>query len=98
MSKPRNSCVESHATTSPENCCARKIPSEDLPEAVGPRMTTSRGSDVIETAYAKPARQKLRQSQRARCCRRLVVAQASFVNLEHQPRPLLLVRGFEREI
>jgi hypothetical protein len=35
--------VESQATTSPENFFARKMPSDDLPEAVGPTITKSGG-------------------------------------------------------
>src|SRR5262252_847685 len=41
---------------SPPNSLAREIPNEDLPDAVGPSMTTSRGREVIETGYAKPRR------------------------------------------
>src|ERR1700730_615309 len=43
MSKPRYSCVESQATTSPPSRSASHTPSADLPEAVGP-TTATRGS------------------------------------------------------
>src|ERR1022692_4946201 len=39
--------TESQLTTSPANCCARAIARADLPEPVGPRMTTRSGSDGI---------------------------------------------------
>src|SRR5664280_2526158 len=39
--------TESQLTTSPANCCARAIARADLPEPVGPRITTRRGSDWI---------------------------------------------------
>src|SRR5579872_3038859 len=56
MSKPRYSCVESQANTSPPNCSASHTPSVDFPDAVGPTTATSGSSDVpgfIETEYAK---------------------------------------------
>src|SRR5664279_4837020 len=39
--------TESQLTISPVNCCASAIARADLPEPVGPRMTTRSGSDWI---------------------------------------------------
>ena len=41
ISKPRYTCVESQASTSPPKRRAISIPSVVLPEAVGPRMTSN---------------------------------------------------------
>src|SRR3989304_5972040 len=43
MSNPRYTAVESQATTSPLNRCAKAIPSALLPVAVGPTIATSHG-------------------------------------------------------
>src|ERR1035437_8727637 len=39
--------TESQLTTSPVNCCASAMARADLPEPVGPRITTRSGSDWI---------------------------------------------------
>src|ERR1035437_250605 len=39
--------TESQLTTSPANRCARAMARADLPEPVGPRMTTRSGSDWV---------------------------------------------------
>src|SRR6266478_6412352 len=46
ISKPRYSCVESQATTSPPSCSASFTPSADFPDAVGPTMAT-RGKSTL---------------------------------------------------
>src|SRR5580658_2736793 len=56
ISKPRYSCVESQASTSPPNRSANHTPSEDFPDAVGPTTATKGCSAVrgfIEREYAK---------------------------------------------
>src|SRR5664279_4976513 len=47
ISKLRYTATESQLTTSPANCSASEIASADLPEAVGPRMTTSGRSSEL---------------------------------------------------
>src|SRR5207302_8113040 len=85
MSKPRYSCVESQAITSPANVCARKTPSADLPEAVGPTIASSGGETeemVIETRYARRAQQEQSEQRlQAGGYPELVDELASFVSL-----------------
>src|SRR5258708_21574141 len=74
-------CVESQAITSPANFLARKTPSEDFPEAVGPTIATSGGSAeelLIEKRCARLARGELpAQTTQAADCQKFANARAS---------------------
>src|SRR2546429_5078918 len=51
ISKPRYSCVESHATTPPPSRSASFTPSADFPDAVGPTMATDRKSTRLNSSH-----------------------------------------------
>src|ERR1700728_2803922 len=53
ISKCRYTCVESQTRISPPRRSARSIPNADFPEAVGPRITTSRASSLIRPGILK---------------------------------------------
>src|SRR5208282_6513532 len=85
ISKPRKSCVESQASTSPPNCSASHTPSADFPDAVGPTTATSGSSEVprfIEREYAKRAQAAQRaQSKRVGDYRAPAGGRASLISV-----------------